>query len=265
MYPVVTRVQAPDLGYPSCAPWIFPLIPRPIGPATRYGRPDLGPPSAAAKIFAALPTGSVAQRVAAIADAMDVPMAPPTPYPDSGPAPRPLYWFRVFSQIKGIDTITVWQPNVWAVDSPPAMGWLQRQSVTIQQQIPAIEQARFDIPAISLSVAPTDFTNSISWVKQTFPVATAAQFAGSWSQPKAIDPGMYPPWLPEPGPFDPFVAKVAIIPATVSQRAGIWSQLITINPGPPPADFFDGGKLYSIPFPPPPSLANYDIYHYYVG
>jgi hypothetical protein len=78
-----------------------------------------------------------------------------------------------------------------------------------------------------------EWPNGIPWVKTTFPAVTTPQLAGVWSLQKAIDPGKYPPWLPEPGPFDPFVwMSEVFMPVTVPQQAGIWSQRRTIDPGP---------------------------------
>lgn len=265
MYPVITRVQAPDLGPPSCAPWIFPLIPPPrFGNASRFGRPDLGPPSAAGRIFATLPFVSTAQKTAAGGHGLDIPYAPAAAsWVDAGPAPRPMYWFQFMVRLKTIDPV-VWQPSNWVTDSPPPLGWLQRTSVTIQQSIPATTQAHADIPLRSSFMPPMDGGLSIAWVKTTFPAVTTPQLASVWSQTKAIDPWAYPKPLPDPGPFDPFVAKVAIIPATVAQRAGIWSQLTTINPGPAPNYFIDPALWPGWLKPVLPQLlATYDIYHYY--
>lgn len=240
MYPVVTRVQAPDLGPPSCAPWIFPLIPPPrFGNMSRFGRPDLGPPSQAGRIFSSIPVVGTAQKTAALGHGLDTPTIPATAiWSDAGPAARPMYWFQFMVRLKTIDPV-VWQPSTWTVDTPPPLGWLQRTSVSIPQSLPATAQARADAPLPSSFAPPMDGGLSVAWVKSVIPAATTQQLSSVWSQARALDPWAYPPWLPEPGPFDAFVAKVAIIPATVNQRAGIWSQLKAMDPGAAPNYFVD--------------------------
>lgn len=231
MYPVLTKVQAPDLGPPSCAPWIFPLIPPPtFGNATRFGRPDLGTPSVAGRIFSALPATTTAQKMSSAGHGLDPSPPPPPQPPEWGPSPRPMFWFRSFALIKSIDPISVWQPSSWTFEAPASLGWLQREGITIPQEVAAASQSRLDTPGSVFSAPPSDGTPGVGWIRATLPVATTSQLAGVWSQHSTLDPGMAPWWLPEPGPFDPFVARVAIVPATVVQQAGIWSQRAAMDP-----------------------------------
>jgi hypothetical protein len=103
-----------------------------------------------------------------------------------------------------------------------------------------------------------EWPNGIPWIKTIFPAVTTPQLAGVWSQRKSQDPWMIPPWLPEPGPFNPFAFQAEVFtPVTVAQQAGIWSQRSTIDPGAAPYFMVDPGPTPSwifvgLPQAPPP-------------
>src|SRR5438128_3520338 len=267
MYPVITKVIAPDLGPPSCAPWIFAALPasRWYGGATRFGRPDLGPPSQAARIFASLPRpGPAAQRVPAFQSDIDTPPAPTPRVPEVYVSPPPTFWRRSFAQTRNVDPQTMWVPNPWVVDSPMPVGWLQRTAVSIQQMIASVTQGRHDIPAPSLPGSPPDNGVSIAWAQRlTVVTATTAQLAGTWAQSKAMDPWPVPPWVSDTGPPTSTTARrISLVAPTAAQLAGIWSQFRLMDP-PAAPNYTIEPSLWPtwlavpdnlLPTPPPPPL-----------